>query len=389
MHELARQHQPAVIILDLRQHVDGRDLLAISRSDPADRSTSKCWCCRRLRTSSPGTSALSWVPTTTTSSHSTRASCPRWPGSLASRKLVRAEGSGRPPPDRSQHRPPEPLRGPEAPCDVLAVVGLEGETKVRPGGDSTSGSDLTRRAQQARPRSSTWPRRWPPPGSLNLLLRSSSTRRPRWWTPTAAPSLSWTGTAASCGAKSPKGQPKERFASSWARHRRDGGRDRRGHQASPTPTRIRRFNRDVDRDHRVPHPHRPVRSDARRQRGRHRRPAGAEQARGHLRGGGHGAPPRAGRASGRGHRERAPPRGNQPPLRRLRGRLVVAIESRDPTTAVTRAGWPPSPSGWPSALEHVDRVPTRRCASARRTCRRFATRPLTTSARWASASPCW
>ena len=32
--ELAVRHQPAVIILDLKQHVDGRDLLAALKRDP-------------------------------------------------------------------------------------------------------------------------------------------------------------------------------------------------------------------------------------------------------------------------------------------------------------------------------------------------------------------
>jgi two-component system response regulator AdeR len=35
--ELARQHQPAVIILDLQQHEDGRDLLARLKQDPQTR----------------------------------------------------------------------------------------------------------------------------------------------------------------------------------------------------------------------------------------------------------------------------------------------------------------------------------------------------------------
>lgn len=34
VHELALKHQPAVIILDLKQHVDGRDLLATLKKDP-------------------------------------------------------------------------------------------------------------------------------------------------------------------------------------------------------------------------------------------------------------------------------------------------------------------------------------------------------------------
>ena len=36
--ELARQHQPAVIILDLHQHEDGRDLLAQLKQDPLTRN---------------------------------------------------------------------------------------------------------------------------------------------------------------------------------------------------------------------------------------------------------------------------------------------------------------------------------------------------------------
>ncbi len=35
--ELARQHRPAVIILDINQHNDGRDLLAQLKQDPATR----------------------------------------------------------------------------------------------------------------------------------------------------------------------------------------------------------------------------------------------------------------------------------------------------------------------------------------------------------------
>lgn len=35
--ELARKHQPAVIILDINQHQDGRDLLAQLKKDPATR----------------------------------------------------------------------------------------------------------------------------------------------------------------------------------------------------------------------------------------------------------------------------------------------------------------------------------------------------------------
>lgn len=35
--DLARQHRPAVIILDLKQHVDGRDLLATLKRDPLTR----------------------------------------------------------------------------------------------------------------------------------------------------------------------------------------------------------------------------------------------------------------------------------------------------------------------------------------------------------------
>ena len=35
--ELARQHQPAVIILDIQQHEDGRDLLARLKQDPLTR----------------------------------------------------------------------------------------------------------------------------------------------------------------------------------------------------------------------------------------------------------------------------------------------------------------------------------------------------------------
>ncbi|MBJ6759816.1 response regulator [Myxococcaceae bacterium JPH2] len=35
--ELARQHQPAVIILDINQHQDGRDLLAQLKQDPLTR----------------------------------------------------------------------------------------------------------------------------------------------------------------------------------------------------------------------------------------------------------------------------------------------------------------------------------------------------------------
>ena len=35
--ELAVKHQPAVIILDLKQHVDGRDLLAALKRDPRTR----------------------------------------------------------------------------------------------------------------------------------------------------------------------------------------------------------------------------------------------------------------------------------------------------------------------------------------------------------------
>ncbi|MCY1020037.1 response regulator [Pyxidicoccus sp. MSG2] len=35
--ELARQHRPAVIILDINQHHDGRDLLARLKQDPATR----------------------------------------------------------------------------------------------------------------------------------------------------------------------------------------------------------------------------------------------------------------------------------------------------------------------------------------------------------------
>lgn len=35
--ELARQHRPAVIILDLNQHQDGRDLLAQLKADPETR----------------------------------------------------------------------------------------------------------------------------------------------------------------------------------------------------------------------------------------------------------------------------------------------------------------------------------------------------------------
>jgi CheY-like chemotaxis protein len=35
--ELARQHRPAVIILDLNQHQDGRDLLASLKRDPETR----------------------------------------------------------------------------------------------------------------------------------------------------------------------------------------------------------------------------------------------------------------------------------------------------------------------------------------------------------------
>jgi len=36
--ELAAKHQPAVIILDLKQHVDGRDLLASLKRDPRTRN---------------------------------------------------------------------------------------------------------------------------------------------------------------------------------------------------------------------------------------------------------------------------------------------------------------------------------------------------------------
>ena len=36
--ELAAKHQPAVIILDLKQHVDGRDLLAALKRDPRTRN---------------------------------------------------------------------------------------------------------------------------------------------------------------------------------------------------------------------------------------------------------------------------------------------------------------------------------------------------------------
>ena len=36
--ELAVRHQPAVIILDLKQHVDGRDLLAALKRDPRTRN---------------------------------------------------------------------------------------------------------------------------------------------------------------------------------------------------------------------------------------------------------------------------------------------------------------------------------------------------------------
>lgn len=35
--ELARQHRPAVIILDIHQHADGRDLLAQLKQDPLTR----------------------------------------------------------------------------------------------------------------------------------------------------------------------------------------------------------------------------------------------------------------------------------------------------------------------------------------------------------------
>jgi two-component system response regulator AdeR len=35
--DLARQHRPAVIILDINQHQDGRDLLAQLKQDPATR----------------------------------------------------------------------------------------------------------------------------------------------------------------------------------------------------------------------------------------------------------------------------------------------------------------------------------------------------------------
>ncbi|QSQ23151.1 response regulator [Pyxidicoccus parkwayensis] len=35
--DLARQHRPAVIILDINQHQDGRDLLAKLKQDPATR----------------------------------------------------------------------------------------------------------------------------------------------------------------------------------------------------------------------------------------------------------------------------------------------------------------------------------------------------------------
>ena len=37
VHELARQHQPSVIILDVNQKVDGRDLLARLKKDPQTR----------------------------------------------------------------------------------------------------------------------------------------------------------------------------------------------------------------------------------------------------------------------------------------------------------------------------------------------------------------
>ncbi|HET9158366.1 MAG TPA: response regulator [Myxococcaceae bacterium] len=36
--ELAVRHQPAVIILDLKQHVDGRDLMAALKRDPRTRN---------------------------------------------------------------------------------------------------------------------------------------------------------------------------------------------------------------------------------------------------------------------------------------------------------------------------------------------------------------
>ena len=36
--ELAAKHQPAVIILDLKQHVDGRDFLASLKRDPRTRN---------------------------------------------------------------------------------------------------------------------------------------------------------------------------------------------------------------------------------------------------------------------------------------------------------------------------------------------------------------
>ncbi|NOK19448.1 response regulator [Corallococcus carmarthensis] len=37
--ELARKHRPAVIILDINQHQDGRDLLAQLKKDPATRDS--------------------------------------------------------------------------------------------------------------------------------------------------------------------------------------------------------------------------------------------------------------------------------------------------------------------------------------------------------------
>lgn len=37
VHELARIHQPELIILDINQHIDGRDLLARLKRDPATR----------------------------------------------------------------------------------------------------------------------------------------------------------------------------------------------------------------------------------------------------------------------------------------------------------------------------------------------------------------
>jgi CheY-like chemotaxis protein len=62
--ELAVRHQPAVIILDLKQHVDGRDLWLPSSATPGP--DIKVLVLSAIETSSPATSAWSSGRTTTT-----------------------------------------------------------------------------------------------------------------------------------------------------------------------------------------------------------------------------------------------------------------------------------------------------------------------------------